>query len=182
VGYGGKASLVAALGSFLMLYVVKRCFGNGGNGGSVPPSLPGDSFGAPLEPPPMGIDGLWPSFLTRLITALLAFIGNGIELITKNKIIVGNPNLAVLTTAVAGVYLLRKKGPLAILVFLLYLLAGFLFWKLKLSMPKGMVKLIQGDSTGIMLSSETIILAIAFTVTGTAACIVALVIWIRKKD
>jgi len=98
----------------------------------------------------------------------LASIGNWITMITKNKIIVGNPDLAVLTTAAARVYLFRKKRALAIIGFLLYLLVGYLFWKLKLSMPTGMVKLLQGDSTGIMLSSETIILAIAFTVTGTA--------------
>ena len=174
-GNGGTPNLLTffVLG---IIFLLKACFG----GGSAPPSLPGFSLGSPTPPPLMGIFGDWSSYITSLITALLASIGNWVTMITKNKIIVGNPDLAVLTTAAARVYLFRKKRALAIIGFLLYLLVGYLFWKLKLSMPTGMVKLLQGDSTGIMLSSETIILAIAFTVTGTAACIVALVIWIKN--
>jgi hypothetical protein len=80
------------------------------------------------------------------------------------------------------VYLLRKKGILVIIGFLLVLLSGYLLLKLKISMPTGVLKLLQGGSTGIVLSSETIVLAIAFTVTVTAACIVSLVISITKKD
>jgi hypothetical protein len=153
-----------------------------GNGGSVPPSLPGSSLGPPIQPPPMGTIGVWSSFMTNLITALMAYIGNLIKVLSKNKIVVDNPNLAVITTAVVGVYLLRKKGILVIIGFLLVLLSGYLLLKLKISMPTGVLKLLQGGSTGIVLSSETIVLAIAFTVTVTAACIVSLVISITKKD
>jgi hypothetical protein len=177
-GNGGNSNLFTLL-MILGLYLMAPSLGNGG---SIPPSLPGSSLGPPIQPPPMGIVGVWSSFITNLITTLLAIIGNWIRMITKSKIIVDNPNLAVLTTAVVGVYLLRKKGILSILGFLLSLLAGYLYWKLKMSIPAGTMKLLQGGSTEIMLSTEIIVLAIAFTVTLTAACIVGLVISITKKD
>ena len=151
-----------------------------GMGGSIPPSPPGTSFGPPIQPPPMGATvGPW-SFTVSVFTALMAYIANWIKIVTRSKIILDNPTTAFLTTAAIGVYLLRKKGILTIMGFCLSLLATFLFWKLRSSMPSGVTKLLQEGAAEITLSTESITLAIAFTVTLTAACIVALVIKLNK--
>jgi hypothetical protein len=189
----GNSNLFTVLG-LIAVYIFAGSSGSGG--GSIPPSLPGSSFGPPLQPPlpPMGIVGNWSSSIASIIAALAAAIGKWIKMCSKSEIIVDNPNLAPLVntpnlpnlvlvaTAAVGVYLLRRKGILVMIGFLLIVLAGYLLWKLKLSSPSGVMKLLQGGSTSIMLSSETIVLAIAFTVTVTAACIVGLVIKITGKN
>ena len=96
--------------------------------------------------------------------------------------ILDNPSLMALTTATTGIYLLRKKEILTIITFCLCVLAGYLFWRLKMSALAGIMNLVQGGSTDIMINSETIMLAIAFTVTVTTACILIIVISVTKRN